>query len=306
MECTISPRNTTYPRSLDGVADDRTTSALPTEEPFGAHLPTESPFGADMTHLVPAVTDAQSEPEDKLAAPGWTVPQMATVLAGAGAAATSTLLGGQLGVAGTVIGAAVASIITTLAINLYDNTLRHTGHRLRIAIERVRHPERFAGTPRVAPSTGWSPAQPMRRLRISRKVLRWTVLTALLSTLLGLGLMVGIERSTDTQITPGTSELAGTSSRTSTGSGTDKRTPATGSSASPTSEASSTARTNATASATPSSAPRSATTTKPSAQASAGGGATGSGTTSGTGTTAGSGTTSGSDTTSDGTDATTP
>ena len=300
MECTISPRTTTYPRSVDGVADDRTTSALPTEAPFGSHLPTQAAFGADLTHIVPAVKDA-SEPEDKPTAPGWTLPQLATVLAGAGAAATSTLLGGQLGVAGTVIGAAVASIITTLAINLYDNTLRQTGHRLRIAIERVRHPERFAGTPRVAPSSGWSPARPARRLRLRRKVLRWTVLTALLSTLLGLGLMVGIERGTATQITPGTSQLAGTSSRSSTGSGTDKRTPTTGSSASPTSEASATgARADATPSAAPSGAPTRVPTSAPSAQVSAdtttGGGTTTGGTTSGGDTTKGSGTTTGSGT----------
>ena len=45
------------------------------------------------------------------------------LIAGAGAAATSSVVGGQLGVAGTVVGAGVASIITALAVTLYGRSL---------------------------------------------------------------------------------------------------------------------------------------------------------------------------------------
>ncbi|MGO2985079.1 MAG: hypothetical protein ACTIH7_09665, partial [Brevibacterium aurantiacum] len=45
------------------------------------------------------------------------------LLAGAAAAATSSVIGGQLGVAGTVVGAGVASIITGLAVTLYTSSL---------------------------------------------------------------------------------------------------------------------------------------------------------------------------------------
>ncbi|TSI17040.1 hypothetical protein [Brevibacterium aurantiacum] len=45
------------------------------------------------------------------------------LVAGAAAAATSSVIGGQLGVAGTVVGAGVASIITGLAVTLYTSSL---------------------------------------------------------------------------------------------------------------------------------------------------------------------------------------
>ncbi|WP_172175292.1 hypothetical protein [Brevibacterium sp. CT2-23B] len=45
------------------------------------------------------------------------------LIAGAGAAATSSVIGGQLGVAGTVVGAGIASIVTGLAVTLYGRSL---------------------------------------------------------------------------------------------------------------------------------------------------------------------------------------
>ncbi|WP_113905319.1 MULTISPECIES: hypothetical protein [Brevibacterium] len=45
------------------------------------------------------------------------------LLAGAGAAATSSVIGGQLGVAGTVVGAAAASVITAVAVTIYSKSL---------------------------------------------------------------------------------------------------------------------------------------------------------------------------------------
>src|SRR5699024_2062363 len=45
------------------------------------------------------------------------------LLAGAGAAATSSVVGGHLGVAGTFVGASIASIITGLAVTIYGRSL---------------------------------------------------------------------------------------------------------------------------------------------------------------------------------------
>src|SRR5699024_2730936 len=46
-----------------------------------------------------------------------------SLVAGAAAAATSSVIGGQLGVAGTVVGAGLASIVTAVAVTLYSRGL---------------------------------------------------------------------------------------------------------------------------------------------------------------------------------------
>ncbi|HJA38287.1 MAG TPA: DUF4765 family protein, partial [Candidatus Brevibacterium intestinigallinarum] len=46
-----------------------------------------------------------------------------SLVAGAAAAATSSVIGGQLGVAGTVVGAGLASIVTAVAVSLYSRGL---------------------------------------------------------------------------------------------------------------------------------------------------------------------------------------
>src|SRR5260221_7900370 len=53
------------------------------------------------------------------------------VLAGAGAAVTSAVLGSFFGVGGTVVGAAVGSVASMLATTLYERSLDHTRDRIR-------------------------------------------------------------------------------------------------------------------------------------------------------------------------------
>lgn len=190
--------------------------------------PGKSPATAPDSSSVDA---GSAEAEGAAEKPRWNLPHWASVLAGAAAAATSTLVGGQLGVAGTVAGAALASIVTTLALNLYDNTLRRAGHGVRTAAQRVKNVKpaelerrSVAGGKATAvfgaqqPSgqdqpSGKEPASGASRPRISRKMIIWTVITAVIGTVLGLGIMVGLERSTPAPITPGTSELAGTTEK---------------------------------------------------------------------------------------------
>jgi hypothetical protein len=52
------------------------------------------------------------------------------VLAGAGAAVTSAVIGSFFGVAGTVVGAAVGSVASTLATELYERSLDRTRARI--------------------------------------------------------------------------------------------------------------------------------------------------------------------------------
>lgn len=57
------------------------------------------------------------------------------VLAGAGAAATSAVLGSYFGAAGTVAGAALGSVASTLSTSLYQHTLDHSRERI---VRRIR------------------------------------------------------------------------------------------------------------------------------------------------------------------------
>ena len=72
------------------------------------------------TRVAPAAAHGPA-PEDEKKSEGRI--SATQLLAGAGAAATSSVIGGQLGVAGTVVGAGVASIITGLAVTIYGRSL---------------------------------------------------------------------------------------------------------------------------------------------------------------------------------------
>lgn len=290
------------------ISNDSTTTAttggvgqgadggIPAPAPFGA-APASPVLGAatrpvDTAGQAPetAVRPAIRVTPDK-GGSGWNHPKVTSIVAGAGAAATSTLIGGHLGAVGTVIGAALASIITTLALNIYENTLRSGTHRLR-RVWRRHHddlPESAEDTADAATTDSTRPAPGGGRLpiRISRRMVLVTGLTALAATALGLGLMVGLEHGSATPITPGTSQLAGTgkAARTSTDTSTtgqDRQGDSTGTTGtgSGTDGAASTKATPSTA----------ATPAQPSASSSARSGA-GSSSSTGTGGTSGSGST---------------
>jgi len=53
------------------------------------------------------------------------------LLAGAGAAVTSAVIGSFFGVAGTVVGAAIGSVASTIATSLYERSLNTTRDRIR-------------------------------------------------------------------------------------------------------------------------------------------------------------------------------
>lgn len=102
----------------DGQTTQQQTRTLP-------DTAADSPTTAAATAASPtAVAEAAETAEDKKEGKSSEGRISATqLLAGAGAAATSSVIGGQLGVAGTVVGAGVASIVTGLAVTLYGRSL---------------------------------------------------------------------------------------------------------------------------------------------------------------------------------------
>jgi hypothetical protein len=137
------------------------------------------------------------------------------VLAGGMAAATSAVLGSHFGASGTVGGAAVGSVITTIGTNLYQRSLERARDRvarqlpLPSALTSRGAPTTFVTTtdeqePTVAESAGPAARAPFpvgRWLRVS-------LVGALLAFGLSLGLVTGIEWVTGSPLSGG----AGTTS----------------------------------------------------------------------------------------------
>ena len=111
------------------------------------------------------------------------------LLAGAGAAVTSAVIGSFFGVAGTVAGAAIGSVASTLATSLYERSLNTTRDRIRArlnagGVDVEERPEPPAPKP-------WA---------------RWAGVTAMVF-LLGMLVVTGVEFAKGSSIvgTPGTS-----------------------------------------------------------------------------------------------------
>ena len=111
------------------------------------------------------------------------------VLAGAGAAVTSAVIGSFFGVAGTVVGAAIGSVASTIATSLYERSLNTTSDRIRArlnagGVDIEERPEPPAPKP-------WA---------------RWAGVTAMVF-LLGMLVVTGVEFAKGSSIagTPGTS-----------------------------------------------------------------------------------------------------
>jgi predicted lipid-binding transport protein (Tim44 family) len=104
------------------------------------------------------------------------------VLAGAGAAVTSAVLGSFFGVAGTVVGAAVGSVASTIATSLYEHSLNTTRDRIRARLNTGPH----AGDPPDSDEEHEPAPRPPRHWG------RWAGGTVLIF-LLGMLVVTGIE-----------------------------------------------------------------------------------------------------------------
>lgn len=137
--------------------------------------------------------DPPSPPGPPAEKSGLTVNQ---VVAGAGAAATSAVLGSFFGAAGTVAGAALGSVASTLAGTLYQRSLDRTRDTVAARIRRPRvDPELTIPMPRISPERSsrgpgtTAPAPPPTR----RPWLRRSIAGALLVFVLGLSVVTGLE-----------------------------------------------------------------------------------------------------------------
>ncbi len=139
------------------------------------------------------------------------------VLAGAGAAATTAVLGSYFGAAGTVTGAALGSVASTLATTLYQRSLDRTRDtivaRVRITPGRRTDPADAATTELTVPMPRVSPEAATTRLRVEpalrrpRRAWMWLGVTVLVF-LIGLLAVTGIEWAKGSTLTTG---QAGTS-----------------------------------------------------------------------------------------------
>ncbi|MDY2777941.1 MAG: hypothetical protein SOU51_06140 [Collinsella sp.] len=98
---------------------------------------------------------------------------LAQVAASSAAAATSMLLASRIGIAGSVIGAAVSSVVTLVATQLYRRMLTEGARKLQEAKETVHRPRASAYTG-SDPAEGWSthPGDPARGARIAPTKIR--------------------------------------------------------------------------------------------------------------------------------------
>lgn len=163
------------------------------------------------------------------------------LVAGAAAAATSSVIGGQLGVAGTVVGAGVASIITGLAVTLYTSSLdkgkekiKEVGTKLAPAVKAkslgaktqrshatstfgslsdeadaattVDVPSAQHPSPDATEAANEEPKTWWQKLR--RKRVLYPVAIGVATFGIGLGAVVMAESFTDADISPGTSQIS--------------------------------------------------------------------------------------------------
>ncbi|HEX8510671.1 MAG TPA: hypothetical protein VF635_14385 [Propionibacteriaceae bacterium] len=124
------------------------------------------------------------------------------LLGGALAAMTAAALGSRLGVAGTITGAAVASLIAGVATSLYTASLRHTRARVQTALGRGT--ETPSGSVRIDPETEQPMARPSVAARSGRKLPWKGVLAAAMATFaLALVAVTGFEALAGTALSGG-------------------------------------------------------------------------------------------------------
>lgn len=108
------------------------------------------------------------------------------------AAVTAAFLGSMLGTAGTVIGAGIASVVTTFAGALYQRSLDRTRTTLRTRVARFEPPTVRIAAPTDAPTVVLSPVAPAAA-RGRRLTWRVVVLATVAAFALGIGAVSGVE-----------------------------------------------------------------------------------------------------------------
>ncbi|MEP6665151.1 MAG: hypothetical protein ABJA81_01770 [Nocardioidaceae bacterium] len=113
------------------------------------------------------------------------------ILAGALAAASAAVVSSWMGVAGTVLGAVVVSLVASIGAALYTPSLERSSQKLRetLPVKAVRP----GGTPTVVPPAVETPAPAPANRRSSHLQWRTVAPSAAASLVLGLALLTGFE-----------------------------------------------------------------------------------------------------------------
>lgn len=188
--------------------------------PPSSPVPPHSPQGPDAPPVEDAAGSSASEVKS-LSVPG--------LLAGGAAAATTSVIGGQLGISGTVLGAAITSVISAAVVAFYTDSVNGTARRLKqvkakagekaqprvgggeVHSSRTRRgagEDGAVGTDAAGTSEhragadGASGEMPGRGRRIGRIALMSVVIA-----LIGMAAVFGVQRLTGTELSPGTGEI---------------------------------------------------------------------------------------------------
>ncbi len=136
---------------------------------------------------------------------------------GGAAAATASVIGGQLGVAGTVIGAFLTSVVSAVALALYSDSVRRTKQAASTVTRTVR---RTAAQYRSRTSASGAPesdavedtADEDERTGLGRRIGRIVLLTVVVGAI-GILVVFGVQKAIGAELSPGT----GTVQRSVTG-----------------------------------------------------------------------------------------
>ncbi|TFV64525.1 hypothetical protein E4P41_01235 [Geodermatophilus sp. DF01-2] len=147
-----------------------------------------------MTSPRPETTDRSEQPEER---PQGVQLSATQVAAGALAAVSSAVVASFFGLAGTLVGAALASVISTVSAALYSSSLQRTNQRLQRARGQLtgRH-ARVVDEPDAAPATRVLPARiDPRHAPAPRRRPRWTRVAAYAAAVfvMAMGIVTGIE-----------------------------------------------------------------------------------------------------------------
>ena len=154
-----------------------------------------------MTSPRPETTDRTEQIEDK-EKPQGTQLSATQVAAGALAAVSSAVVASFFGLAGTLIGAALASVISTVSAALYSNSLQKTNEKLRRARGQVTGRLSAADQTEVASAAPPAPATQVlpahldpRRAPARRSRPRWTRVAVYAAAVfvMAMGIVTGIE-----------------------------------------------------------------------------------------------------------------
>ncbi|UQU66673.1 hypothetical protein COUCH_10580 [Couchioplanes caeruleus] len=186
----------------------------------------------------------------------WSGIQISKVVAGTLAAVAAAVLGSFLGVAGTLAGAALASVVGSVGTQLFDNSLKRGTQRLQTVAPAFVKAPAAVGTPPVAAATEEEKPSHTVPQEPGRFAIRWKPVLVGAATvfIVAMGAIFAVEAMADRSLSSMTTghDTRGGSTLTSVFSSDEKKSPSPSPSESPAPEESSAPGTSTTESPEPS------------------------------------------------------